>query len=165
MAGLNLTPDKLKAAAPVVLPLVALYVLKLTSGPAPTFAQQLIEDHAAAPTVRLATPSTESLRCAQWEAEVRRQPCGDSPFFYSTDEGSVYDDEPEAQVERPAGRPNVVLEGVMGSGSRAMALINGRLLGLGDAVEGGWTIESIDVAGRTAMLVDAAGNRHKLESQ
>ncbi len=165
MPGINFTPQQLKTATPVILPVLALYALKLTAGPAPTFARQIVDDQPAVAPVRLVQPTDASLRCAVWETRQRALPCGPSPFFYPDGEEVIEPDQPVEDAPQPRGKPAVTLGGVMGSGSRAVALINGTLHSVGDDVGGGWAIEAIDVNTQSVTLVHTDGARHKLSSQ
>ncbi len=162
MPSINISPAKLKSIAPVVLPIVALYVLKITAAPTPIFAGQQVEEIPETPAVRLVQPTPESRRCAEWAKESQGTTVGASPFFYPESEEVVADPGSRTFEEAPARQPVARLEGVMGSGTRIMALINGKLLSVGDAVDGGWRIDSIDVESRTVELVHADGRTFRL---
>jgi hypothetical protein len=165
MPSINISPAKLKGLAPMVLPIVALYVLKITTAPAPTFAGLQAEEASETTAVRLVQPAMESQRCAEWAKELQGTPVGASPFFYPDVEEVAVDPIPVSVEEAPALKPTATLEGVMGSGTRVMALINGNLLSVGDAVDGDWTIGSIDVERRTVELVHPEGRTFRLETE
>lgn len=165
MRGINIDANKLKAASPLILPLVALYLLKFTSGPAPTLAKQIFDDVSQATPIRLIMPSEQSRLSADWAREQRLAPCGPSPFYYPR--VADLDEHAEHVVDGPSPvpLPNARLDGVMGNEKRLVAMIDGGFLSLGDSVGNGWAIESIDVRARTVTLIHESGSRFLLESR
>lgn len=132
----------------------------LSTGPAMTVASTGPRGGVAAPEGRAVSP--EEARAERWldgagPARVTR-----SPMLHVPAPEPVHAAEPAAAEPEPVrpGMPALALSGVVSREGQAVALINGRLRGVGEEAAPGWRIEEID---RGALRVTLRGPDGRVE--
>lgn len=95
--------------------------------------------------------STQNPAVAAEAARLLTQPIGPSPLADKTPKTKpvVIEAEPEPVKAPP---PEFTLTSVAGRGTRAFAMIDGKLRKVGDDLGEGWTVREIDTAGRTVRV-------------
>jgi len=152
------------ASAPVAAALLAASVATLDSAPAPASAQTTPEHSIEQLRELLESPATPSQRLAdQASRAARDEAFGPSPFHRQRlhraeipkpTKPTESNDQKESS-DPPA--PTFVVTSVMAGGPQPLATVNGQLCKIGDEVEPGWTVDSIDGQAGRVRLKGPAG--------
>jgi hypothetical protein len=122
---------------------------------------------ATTPTVKPAPKWTAAqTAAAAWLAKAGRPRVPDSPMVFvpapeRAPEARVQVDEGEKPLEP---RPSLTLSGVIGRDGEEAALINGKMVRVGDTVHTGWKVESIDAKRMVVVVAGPRGDRFELSS-
>jgi len=156
------------AAAPVLVVVVARGVIPV-SGPTPARAARQPVPAAVelvVPPVMRVTPDQQQL--ARVMGERAKRAAGRSPIIARhVDVTHEEEAEPAREAAGPAPVPDVVapvveLSSIFVSRDGPIAVIAGRLRRVGDEVEPGWSLVSIDHDAGTVTLGHASGKRHEV---
>jgi len=153
----NFKVENIREYVPFILPVVVLYLVNTFSAPAPLCAAgpAVVEDPDPVLTpVKLEALPEYAVPLHEWVDNMHVKSFGDPPLYY-----------PKAHVDQPVevpdpmevipedySRPEFRLDGVMQSGKKLYALVNGKLLNTGAVIDNQWEIISIDVDDRTIKV-------------
>lgn len=138
---------RLHAGTMAAAPVLALGLLRLLTGAGPQEAPAAPGDGAAAgpaPAVVAAPVSAAQRRAMDW---LRSRPAGvaASPMDHPpAAPAEVREPAPAAARAAAVEEVRPAVTAIVGRGAGARALVNGKVLGVGDLVAPGWTVESID---------------------
>ena len=112
------------------------------------------------PVLGVVGPRSEDRAVAEMFRAAGAVPFGRSPIFAEPERAvdpvaDEEDDEPEVIAplpDEPVEIPDFTLSSVMGSPMRPMAVIEGRLRGVGDVVSRGWRVEAISIERSEVVL-------------
>jgi len=143
---------KLALAAAVLGPLAAIVLIRSAlsaSGPASASAQPLSHTGEPLPIFEPKALTNEQVLTRGFLDNYELTQSSGTPFLLptvrviqATDTGNTIVD--PGPIERTIEPPRVMLSSILGSGSRAIAVIDSRMLRTGDELPSGWIIESID---------------------
>lgn len=128
-------------------------------GPATTLANDAEEDAPTAPALEPLAPKVIAARDAAQRALA--EPMGTSPFARAAALPSNDRDNAPAPAATTAETPAFAVSAILADrkGGPAIAVVNGKVRRVGDAVAPGWTVASIDAAAGEVALTGPEGRR------
>lgn len=146
--------------AAIALPLALALVARLGLGPPPPAAHAMADN--PIPRRELSSPlptlTPEQERVRHYAAQALAQPFAASPMHRLAPEAPIEASPEPPQVQAPA-KPTFDVTGVIVSSRHALATINGALRRIGDEVEPGWRLTSIDARQGVLIITGDSGER------
>ena len=145
------------AAAPVALAMVIRALIGGAPADANAAAAALAPD-----TAEIPTPvhwSADEADADAYAIASLREPFADSPMHRVPARAAPVEPAPTAPTVAPEPTPTFIVTSVLVGRRATLVTINGRLRRLGDEVEPGWRLESIDIAAGEVILIAEDGRR------
>lgn len=152
---------RLALAASVLAPLAALMLIRAAlsvSGPASASAEPLSHTGEPLPIFEPSTLKNEQVLTRGFLETYELARFEGTPFLLPTvqvlDANELIDPEPQLMpVEWTIEPPMVMLSSILGSGDRAIAVIDSRMMRVGDDLTSGWVIQSINGTALRVVLI------------
>jgi len=166
----RLRRDHARLAGIAAAPLVVLLVSRVLGGAAgPSAARAAARPAPDTPEPALATPAAtpEQIAAARFAAEALGRPLGAFPFLEQQRPAA----EPVIAVPAPLdasgpAAPPLLVSAIMVTGSgEAVAIINGRMVRAGDALDSEWSVDTIDGSKRLVLVRHREGKQIELSIQ
>jgi len=159
----TLTPRRIRtlsvlAGAAPLLTLAAVRVLDPFGAPAPAGAGVIENPEPDAEPVRRTPKPTEREReAARRILLMADEPTAPTPFYYPP--GSLREDAPDT-VEAPvtaSPAPSFLVSAILSGAGAPIAVINGKALRVGQAIENGWSLAEVHEAERAVVIAHEDG--------
>jgi len=166
---MGLDSSKLLPLAALAAPVVIVQAARLFLGGGLAEAPASVVDDSGMPEQPVATRPLDTLRdeereLAEW-MEARRAGLAEvrSPLEHSEAPGS--EDSPSPEAPSVAGLPAMRVTGIVGSGDRGFASINGEVRRVGDELAPGWRLHAVDAREQVIEVRSAAGKSVQLRPE